>query len=106
MEPNTLLVYVTHPDSDSARRVVERLLQERLIACANSYPVKSMYRWRGKIEKDSEVVTVLKTTPRNWEKLSAEIASIHPYEVPCIIRIEGVAVLPFAEYLREETGSR
>jgi len=103
---NAVFVYVTHPDSESARRVAAHLLEKRLIACANFLPIESMYRWRGKIENDREVVTILKTAPGNWDRVREEIVSIHPYEVPCIVRLEATAHEPFARYLREETGSR
>ena len=59
-----------------------------MVACANIFPIKSMYWWNGTIENEQEYVSIIKTTPENWEISQKEISEIHPYEVPCIIKIE------------------
>ncbi len=66
-----------------ADQIAHRLLERRLIACANVLPgVRSHYRWKGKIETESESLLILKTTAAKIDELFAEIASIHPYDVP------------------------
>lgn len=99
-----LLVYVTHQDEIEAKKMVMHLLEKRLIACANLFPIESMYWWKGKVENAKEVVSLLKTTPENWTALKQEIEATHPYEAPCIIRVEGEAAnAAYAQWLAEET---
>ena len=63
-----------------------------LVACGNLIPsVRSIYRWQGKVEDASEVLCVLKTRADRVEELIAELARIHPYDVPEILVLPVVA---------------
>jgi len=98
-----VLGYITYENEQKAKEIVSVLLEKRLIACANIFPIKSSYWWKGKIEDSNEVVSIVKTRPELWDKLREEIERIHPYEVPCILRIEGRANESYARWLYEET---
>jgi periplasmic divalent cation tolerance protein len=86
-----IFIYVTYPNFKTARKIIRALLEKRLVICANVFPVSSIYRWEGKIEESKETVSILKTTKSNWEKVKREIAKIHPYKIPCIVKIEAEA---------------
>jgi periplasmic divalent cation tolerance protein len=103
---NLVLGYITHESREAARRVVDHLLEKRLIACANLVPIESVYRWKGRLEHAEEVVSVVKTRPEHWERVKAEIAAVHPYEVPCILKLAAEANEPFRAWVEDETGSR
>ena len=79
-----LMVYVTCKDEDEAKSISSHLLEKRLIACANMFPVKSMYRWEGKIEREVEMVIIMKTQKGHKEKVLEEILEMHSYDVPCV----------------------
>jgi len=81
-----IIIYVTHENEEEARKIVDHLLQKKMIACANLFPIKSIYWWKEKIEDSEEFVSILKTKNENWEKVNSEIEKIHPYDVPCIIK--------------------
>ncbi|VVB73893.1 Divalent-cation tolerance protein CutA [uncultured archaeon] len=98
-----VLVYITHKNKAEARKVVSRLLKRRLVACANIFPIESHYRWKGRIEQAKEIVTVLKTKKENWNKVRAEVERIHPYEVPCIMRLDAEANPSYESWIRKET---
>jgi len=98
-----IIIYVTHENGESAQKIVCHLLEKRLIACANFFPISSSYWWKNKIENSSEVVTLLKTRAENWEKVKAEILKIHPYETPCIIKMNVEANEEYEKWLKEET---
>jgi len=83
-----IFVYVTVPNRKVAEKISSHLLEKRLVACLNAFPVRSMYRWKGKIEKASEIVLVLKTIEKNYSKVKKEIEKLHPYSVPCIAKIK------------------
>ena len=98
-----VVVYITHPNMDEAKRVVSHLLGKRLIACANFFPIESMYWWEGKVETGCEVVSVVKTGKANWRKLKAEVEKIHTYKVPCIVRLEAEANRGYEDWIMKET---
>jgi periplasmic divalent cation tolerance protein len=77
------LVLVTAPDLKTARRLARAALAARLIACANLVPkVESHYRWRGKIEKGTEVLLLLKTSRAKLAALEKLVLAEHPYDTP------------------------
>ena len=82
-----IMIYVTHKNTKEAKKVVRHLLEEKIIACANFLPIESAYWWNGKIENDNEIVSILKAKKNNWEKIKSTIEKIHPYETPCIIKL-------------------
>ena len=58
-----LLCLTTCPDSDTAQRIADALVEERLAACVNFLPgMHSTYRWKGKVERADEVLLLIKTT--------------------------------------------
>lgn len=83
-----LIVLVTAPSMEAGQSIARRLVDERLAACVNIVPgVTSIYRWKGQISQDSEVLLVCKTRQSCMEKLDARVHSLHPYEVPEILAI-------------------
>ena len=98
-----ILIYVTNPSRIVARRIAKHLLKKKLIACANIYNsgVHSLYSWKGKIAEEKEVPMILKTVPKNWERVKAEIEKVHPYSIPCIIKIPASANRVFEDWVKE-----
>ena len=96
------LVYMTCKDENEAKKVSMHLLRKRLIACANIFPIKSIYWWKGKITKSSEHVMIAKTSNKNFKKLESEVKRIHSYEIPCILRIDAVANKEYEEWMKKE----
>lgn len=83
-----LIFYVTHPDEATAKRISNQLLEKRLIACANIFPISSIYFWKGELQNDSEWVSIIKTRPELADQIEQELPKLHPYEVPCLIHFE------------------
>ena len=98
-----IIIYITHKDIQDAKRVVNPLLEKRLIACANLIPIESLYRWKGKIEHENEVVSIVKTRKDNWDKVRREVKRMHPYDVPCIMKIEVEANHDYEQWINDET---
>ncbi|MBW2988032.1 divalent-cation tolerance protein CutA [Candidatus Woesearchaeota archaeon] len=101
-----LLAYITNPSQEEAKRVAKHLLDKRIIACANIFKIKSMYWWEGKIEEGDEWVVIAKTTQQRIEQLEAEVKAIHPYKIPCIIRIKADANQDYLGWLEGEIKQR
>ena len=83
------VVLCTVGDPDAAEGIATALVERRLAACVNVVPgVRSIYRWKGRIEKDEERLLVIKTTGERLEELRAAIVERHPYEVPEVVALE------------------
>ncbi|HWV56795.1 MAG TPA: divalent-cation tolerance protein CutA [Longimicrobiales bacterium] len=77
------IALMTAPDAATAERIVRTLLDERLIACGNILPgVTSLYRWEGAVQRDAEVLVIMKTTEQAAAVLLERAPSLHPYDVP------------------------
>jgi periplasmic divalent cation tolerance protein len=99
-----LLVYVTHPSKPEALRITAELLNSHLIACANFFPIESMYWWDGRLSSTEEIVTIYKTRLENWKSLKTAIESSHKYDVPCIIKMQEVeANQSYENWIQAET---
>jgi periplasmic divalent cation tolerance protein len=98
-----IFVYVTNPNEKEAKKIAMHLLRKRLVACTNTFPIKSHYLWKEKIENAKEVVLILKTRKENFEKVKKEIKKIHPYSLPCIIKFDVEANEDFENWIKKET---
>src|SRR5438093_7232032 len=79
MAPTALVVLTTLATDADARTLVTALLAERLIACGTLLPGgRSMYRWEGEVNEESEVVVLLKTDVSRWEALCRAVRERHP----------------------------
>ncbi|MEB3310600.1 MAG: divalent-cation tolerance protein CutA [Snowella sp.] len=86
-QPSYGVVWVTASSQDEAQAIATILIEEQLAACVNIFPVQSIYRWQGEIQREPEWQLVIKTDLARFEILSAKIQAIHSYEVPEIIAL-------------------
>jgi periplasmic divalent cation tolerance protein len=98
-----IIIYVTHENLEKAKSIASHLLDKRLIACANFFSIESACWWKGKIDNAKEVVSLLKTRKENWAAVESEIRRVHPYETPCIIKMEVEANEDYETWINEET---
>ena len=87
-----------------AERIARALVEERLAACVNVVPgVLSIYRWKGNVEQEAELILVIKTLGERVEALKARLVELHPYELPevVVIPIAG-GHAPYLAWLEEQ----
>ena len=83
---SVLSVYAVFADADEAERIGRTVVEEQLAACVNILgPIRSIYRWKGKIESAEEVAAIFKTHHWRADALIARIAALHSYDVPCVV---------------------
>lgn len=95
-----ILVYITNKDKKEAEKIANRLLKNKLIACANIFPIKSIYTWKGKLQNCREVALIAKTQNKNFEKIKKEVKKTHSYECPCIIKISASANKEYENWIK------
>ncbi len=100
---NFIIIYITHKNKAEAKKVAEVLLRDRLIACVNYFPIESSYWWKGKIVTGKEIVTLVKTKKENWARVKKAVEAIHPYETPCIMKLDVTSNLSYAKWIKSET---
>lgn len=102
-----ILLYITCKDKQEAEKISRVLLKKRLIACSNVFPIESYFWWKGKIEKDKEVVLIAKSLEEKFEKIKEEVKKIHSYVVPLIEQIKVDQVNePYLRWLKDEVKER
>jgi len=98
------IVYTTCPDEATARELARVLIAERWAACANLYPIVSVYRWQDEVAEDREWALWLKTRADLYPALEREIGRRHPYDVPAIVALPLTEIAPpYAAWLEEST---
>ena len=102
-----LLVYTTFPDADTALAVGRELIAEKLAACVNVLPgMRSVYAWKGEIERGEEVVAIVKTRDGLRDQVRDALKARHPYETPIILFLEVSGGHPGTlDWLFGETGA-
>jgi periplasmic divalent cation tolerance protein len=76
------LVLTGEGSPERAESLALALLERRLVACASLLPVRSLYHWQGRIERDSEVLLLLKTRPEALPALRQALQELHSYDTP------------------------
>jgi periplasmic divalent cation tolerance protein len=100
-DTDPLLVLLTAPNGEEATRLAELLIGAQLAACVQILPqMESVYRWQGKIERQSEVLLIAKTIRSSFADLEREVRALHSYETPEIIALPITAGSPpYLEWL-------
>lgn len=99
-------IWINCPDRETAKRISDALIVDRLVACTNTFPeIKSSYRWKGLIENEPEVPLVVKTRKEFFPLVVEEVQKLHPYETPSIIGVPAEFVNDdYLEWVYAETG--
>ena len=79
------VVYITAADEAEARIIGRVLVEEKLVACVNFYPIQSIYHWDEKMEESSEMAVLAKTSSGLVDRVIDRVKGLHSYEVPCIV---------------------
>ena len=105
---SAIIVLVTVSSEREAETIATALLHERLAACVNvTRPVRSLYRWEGRIADDQEWQLVIKTRAHLFEALATRVRALHSYDVPEIIAVPVLAGNgEYIDWIQRETGRK
>jgi periplasmic divalent cation tolerance protein len=99
------MVVVTASSAGEAEAIGRTLVDEQLAACVNiAGPIRSIYRWEGKVEQADEQLLLIKTTAALYRKLERRIRALHSYQVPEVLALaprQGSA--PYLAWMSEAT---
>jgi len=100
---STVSVYAVFANAEEAERIGRTVVEVRLAACVNILtPIRSIYRWQGKIETADEVAAIFKTHHWRADALMERIAALHSYDVPCVASWPIDKILgPYADWVED-----
>jgi len=85
---NPIVALVTCGSEDEAIKIAYGLVESRLAACVNLVaPIRSVYRWEGKIWDEKEWLLIIKTERHRFEEMEKKVKSLHSYSAPEIISL-------------------
>lgn len=100
-----IIILVTAPNRDEAARIAEAIVSERLAACVNIIKgIESIYRWEGKVTRDSEALMLIKTTEDRYVAVERRVRELHTYTTPEVIAVKiDRGSEDYLRWLREST---
>jgi len=83
-----VVIFVTVASQQDGERIAERLVGEHLAACVNIVgPMRSIYYWDGQVQRDQELLLIIKTRAALFGEIEAQVKHLHPYQTPEIIAL-------------------
>lgn len=102
-----LLCLSSCPDTATAHRIADALVDARLAACVSVLPgVHSTYRWQGRVERADEVLLLIKTTRDALPALQARLPGLHPYELPELLAVEAAGLPAYLDWIARDVDAR
>lgn len=96
-----IIFYIPIPSKEAGQSLGHGLLAKKFVGCCNIMPVNSMFWWKGEISCEDEFVIICKTIEsKSWE-VEKYVKENHPYDTPCIIRVNAEANKKFLTWLNE-----
>lgn len=97
-------IFSTASSGEEADKIAYILLESKAAACVQMLPISSSYHWKGKIERSSEILMLIKTTDSLYPRVQELIKANHSYEVPEIVKLAITDGLPaYLDWVTEET---
>ncbi len=104
MRGNEAMVIISTAPPERAQGMAQALVEQRLAACVNIMPVRSVYRWKGEICDEMEEMMVIKTSRDRMGEVMEALRRMHPYELPELIALRPAGgYAPYLEWVRSET---
>lgn len=105
--PPLVEIQVSFPDAGSASAFAEAVVAERVVACAQQWPIRSRYRWDGEVCDDDEVLVVSKTTSERYDDVCSVVDRLHPDDVPMVLEVPVGRVTPaYAAWVADQVIAR
>ncbi len=84
---NARVVLTTVGLKEAAEKLGQQLVERRLAACVNIVgPIRSIYRWKSKVQNEQEYLLLIKTTTAHAAELPSAFRGLHPYDLPeCVV---------------------
>lgn len=83
-----IVVLVTVSSREEGERIATAVVGEELAACVNILgPIESIYRWDNQVQRDQELLLIIKTRATLAGELEARVRALHSYQTPEVIAL-------------------
>ena len=97
------VVFVNVPSLDEAKAIAKSLVESKLAACVNIFPVHSIYSWKGELCSENSYNLLIKTDLDKFDILESKLRELHSDEVPEIIALPIVSgYAPYMQWMAEQ----
>lgn len=99
------IVLTTAGSPQEAEKIARALVERCLAACVNIVPqIQSVYRWKDKVEQETEWLLIIKTKTNLFESVADAIKELHSYELPeCVMLEVSSGSERYLDWIRENT---
>ena len=80
-----IMISTTFDNKEEANKIIELLLEKRLVSCCQLSNITSSYHWKGKIEHTEELLLQMKSKKELFKEIEKVILDNHSYETPQLI---------------------
>jgi periplasmic divalent cation tolerance protein len=94
MQTEYSIIITTTPNKDLGKKIANHLIENKLVACVQMFPIESIYTWKDEICNEEEIILFIKSKTILFEQIKNSIKEIHSYEVPEIIQVPITDGLP------------
>lgn len=101
------IVTTTCDKLEIANKIINTLLEKRLVGCCQMSNIESSYWWEGEIVKEPEFFIQMKTKKELFKEVEKEILNVHDYET-CEIMAYDIEQGndKFLKWIEDETNSK
>ena len=97
-------IQITCGSEAEAQSIADALVDARLAACVQQLPIRSTYRWDGAVERDDEILLLIKTAAARIDAVRAAVHELHSYDLAMFTVVEIVGGSDaYLDWVRAET---
>jgi periplasmic divalent cation tolerance protein len=87
-----------------AQKIVDALLEQKLIACAEFIEIKSRFQWHGKTDQSDEIKLIMTTIADHFDTIEVKVRELHSYDTFVLQQIPITHLNPAAsQWLQDST---
>lgn len=87
-KPKYIFIYTTFPSRETALSVAKRMIEKKMVVCANIREHDAIYSWDKRMFEEKEYGALFKTRQDKWKKSKAYILKKHPYDTPVVLKLK------------------
>ncbi|MDY0266304.1 MAG: divalent cation tolerance protein CutA [Methanimicrococcus sp.] len=82
-----IFIYATFPSKKTVLPITEKLIEKKMVVCANINEMDAIYSWNTRVHEEKEYGVLFKTREDKWKKTKKYILKKHPFETPVILKL-------------------